>query len=35
MMSEMPDNMFAKITVFKDLSEHDRQRIQQAAQQLR
>lgn len=35
MMSEMPDNMFAKITVFKELSEHDRQRIQQAAQQLR
>ena len=35
MMSEMPDNMFAKITVFKELSERDRQRIAQAAQQLR
>lgn len=35
MMSEMPDNMFAKITVFKELSEHDRKRIAQAAQQLR
>lgn len=35
MMSEMPDNAFAKITVFKELSERDRQRIQQAAQQLR
>lgn len=35
MISEMPDNMFAKITVFKELSECDRQRIAHAAQQLR
>ena len=32
MLSEMPDNMFAKISVFKDLSEADRQRIERAAQ---
>ena len=35
MLSEMPDNAFAKITVFKDLSEADLKRIQQAAQLLR
>ena len=35
MLSEMPDNSFAKITVFKDLSEADLKRIEQAAQLLR
>ena len=35
MLSEMPDNAFAKITVFKDLSETDLKRIEQAAQLLR
>lgn len=35
MLSEMPDNAFAKITVFKDLSEVDMKRIEQAAQLLR
>lgn len=35
MVSEMPENMFAKITVFKELSEDDMGRIQQAATILR
>ena len=35
MLSEMPNSMFAKITVFKDLSESDMQRISQATDILR
>ena len=35
MLSEMPDSMFAKITVFKDLSESDMKRISQATSLLR
>ena len=35
MLSEMPDTMFAKITVFKELSETDTNRISEAASQLR
>ena len=35
MLSEMPDSMFAKITVFKDLSETDMNRISQATALLR
>ena len=35
MLSEMPDSMFAKITVFKDLSEGDMERISQATNLLR
>ena len=35
MLSEMPDTMFAKITVFKDLSETDINRISDAAALLR
>ena len=35
MLSEMPDTMFAKITVFKDLSETDMNRISQATALLR
>jgi len=35
MLSEMPDTMFAKITVFKDLSETDMNRIAQATALLR
>ena len=35
MLSEMPNSMFAKITVFKELSESDMQRISQATDILR
>lgn len=35
MMSEMPDNMFAKMPVFKELSEVDLQHIEQGANRLR
>ena len=35
MLSEMPDTMFAKITVFKELSETDASRISEAASLLR
>ena len=35
MLSEMPDTMFAKITVFKELSETDASRISEAAAMLR
>jgi len=35
MLSEMPDGMFEKITVFKDLSEADQSRITQATAMLR
>ena len=35
MMSEMPDNMFAKISVFKELTEADHQRINQGVALLR
>ncbi len=35
MLSEMPDNMFAKITVFKDLTALEAQRISQATDLLR
>lgn len=35
MVSEMPENMFAKITVFKELSEGDLDKIKQAANILR
>ncbi len=35
MLSEMPDTMFARITVFKDLSETDMNRISQATAMLR
>ncbi len=35
MISEMPDNLFAKITVFKDLSDGDMERISEASEQLR
>ena len=35
MLSEMPDNLFSKITVFKDLTETDMQRINQATALLR
>ena len=35
MLSEMPDTMFAKITVFRDLSETDMNRISQATAMLR
>lgn len=35
MLSEMPDTMFAKITVFKDLTESDMNRISQATALLR
>ena len=35
MLSEMPDTMFAKITVFKELSETDANRISEAASLLR
>ena len=31
MLSHMPDNMFARISVFKDLSEEDRKRVESAA----
>ncbi len=35
MLSEMPDNLFARITVFKDLSEADLERINLATETLR
>lgn len=35
MVSEMPDNLFAPMTVFKEMTEADRERIRQASEQLR